>query len=57
VRIICFSPFLIHEKQKNYPAAISTYERLKNVNESKADYFDEQITRLKRKLEEEPADE
>ncbi len=43
---------VIHEKQKNYPAAISTYERLKNVNESKADYFDEQISRLKQKLEE-----
>lgn len=48
---------VIHEKQKNYPAAISTYERLKKVNESKSDYFDEQISRLKRKLEEETAEE
>jgi tetratricopeptide (TPR) repeat protein len=48
---------VIHEKQKNYPAAISTYERLKNVNESKSDYFDEQISRLKTKLEEETAEE
>lgn len=48
---------MIHEKQKNYPAAISTYERLKNVNESKSDYFDEQISRLKRKLEEETSEE
>lgn len=48
---------VIHEKQKNYPAAISTYERLKNVNESKSDYFNEQISRLKRKLEEETSEE
>lgn len=48
---------VIHEKQKNYPAAISTYERLKNVNESKSDYFDEQISRLKKKIEEETAKE
>jgi len=48
---------VIHEKQKNYPAAISTYERLKNINDSKADYFDEQITRLKEKLDKETAEE
>lgn len=48
---------VIHEKQKNYPAAISTYERLKNVNESKSEYFNEQISRLKKKLEEETAEE
>lgn len=48
---------VIHEKQKNYPAAISTYERLKVVNESKSDYFDEQISRLKSKLEEETSEE
>jgi tetratricopeptide (TPR) repeat protein len=48
---------VIHEKQKNYPAAISTYERLKNVNESKSDYFDEQISRLKKKLKEETEEE
>lgn len=48
---------VIHEKQKNYPAAITTYERLKNVNESKSDYFDEQISRLKSKMEEEKSEE
>lgn len=47
---------VIHEKQKNYPAAITTYERLKNVNESKSDYFDEQIARLRSKLEEEKSE-
>lgn len=48
---------IIHEKQKNYPAAISTYKRLKGVNESKSDYFDEQISRLKQKLEEETSED
>ncbi|MDZ7718660.1 MAG: hypothetical protein U5K72_07590 [Balneolaceae bacterium] len=48
---------VIHEKQKNYTAAISTYKRLKKINESKSDYFDEQISRLKSKMKEEKSDE
>lgn len=48
---------VIHEKQKNYPAAIATYQRLKSVNDSKADYYDEQISRLEKKLEEEDSNE
>lgn len=43
---------VIHEKQKNYPAAISTYQRLKEINPSKSDHFEEQIERLQHKLEE-----
>ena len=43
---------VIHEKQKNYAAAIATYQRLKRVNASKEDYFDQQIERLQQKLEE-----
>lgn len=43
---------VIHEKQKNYPAAISTYQRLKEINPSKSEHFEEQIERLQHKLEE-----
>lgn len=43
---------VIHEKQKNYPAAIDTYKRLKKANPSKAEYFNDQISRLQRVLEE-----
>lgn len=43
---------VIHEKQKNYPAAINSYRRLKKINTSKSDYFDEQIERIQRKIEE-----
>lgn len=44
---------VIHEKQTNYPAAIETYERLKDINPSKSDYFDEQIARLQKIIERE----
>lgn len=47
----------IHEKQKNYPAAIATYERLKNVNEAKSDHYDQQISRLQNKMEEKNSEE
>ena len=42
---------VIHEKQKNYPAAISTYERLKKINSSKSEHFEKQIVRLQEKME------
>lgn len=48
---------VIHEKQKNYPAAIETYQRLKNINPSKSDYFDEHIARLHKLLEEDTSGE
>lgn len=47
----------IHEKQKNYHAAIATYERLKNVNTAKSDHYNRQITRLQSKMEEESSEE
>lgn len=37
---------VIHEKQSNYPAAIQTYERLKEANPSKEEYYSKQIKRL-----------
>lgn len=43
---------VIHEKQKNYSAAIDTYQRLKKVNSSKTEHFDQQIERLQNKMEE-----
>lgn len=44
---------VIHEKQKNYPAAISTYQRLMKVNSGKADHYQQQISRLQNKMDEE----
>ncbi len=44
---------VIHEKQKNYPAAISTYQKLKDINTSKADHYEKQITRLQEKIDNE----
>ncbi|TVR16010.1 MAG: hypothetical protein EA391_09030 [Balneolaceae bacterium] len=37
---------VIHEKQSNYSAAIQTYERLKEANPSKEEYYSKQIKRL-----------
>lgn len=37
---------LIHEKQKNYTAAISVYQQLKLANSSKKEVYDEKILRL-----------
>lgn len=48
---------VIHEKQKNYPAAITTYQKLKRANPSKTDHYDEQISRLESKIEEESSEE
>lgn len=36
----------IHEKQKNYEAAIETYKQLRRSNPTKREHFDEQIFRL-----------
>lgn len=41
---------VIHEKQKNYPAAIKTYRRLSEENPEKQEHYDEQIERLKSKI-------
>ncbi len=43
---------VILEKQKNYPAAISAYHRLKEKNSSRAAHFEEQISRLKQLVNE-----
>lgn len=37
----------IHEKQKNYAAAINTYVQLRRTNPAKKEHYDEQIFRLK----------
>lgn len=37
----------IHEKQGKFGAAIKTYERLKNIQPEKKDYYSEEIARLK----------
>lgn len=42
---------VIHEKQKNYPAAIETYQKLLAANPGKKDHFEKQISRLRKKLE------
>ena len=37
---------VIHEKQKNFPAAISTYKSLKKKNSSRKEHYEKQISRL-----------
>jgi tetratricopeptide (TPR) repeat protein len=37
---------VIHEKQKNYSAAIETYRRLKETNSSREEHYEKQILRL-----------
>lgn len=39
----------IHEKQKNFKAAIETYKQLRKSNPAKREHFDEQIFRLQQK--------
>lgn len=41
---------VIHEKQKNYSAAINTYRRLSEDKPEKQEHYDEQIERLKSKI-------
>ncbi len=38
----------IHEKQKNFKAAIETYKKLRKSNPAKREYFDEQIFRIQK---------
>lgn len=42
----------IHEMQGKAEAAIRTYERLKRLNKEKKDYYNEQIERLTKEIEE-----
>jgi tetratricopeptide (TPR) repeat protein len=44
---------VIHEKQKNYNAAIETFKKLRRTNSAKKEYYDEQIFRLQQKKTEE----
>lgn len=48
---------VIHEKQKNYTAAINTYRRLSEDNPEKQQHYDEHIERLKSKIAEEKESE
>lgn len=48
---------LIHEKQKNYPAAIDTYKQLRKANPDKREHFTEQIFRLQALEAEEKAED
>lgn len=41
---------VIHEKQKNYAAAIQTYKKLRKTHSSRKDHYDEQIFRLQELL-------
>lgn len=43
----------IHEKQKNYTAAIETYQKLQKINPEREHYFAEKIEQLQRKIDEE----
>lgn len=49
--IVTVTLAVIHEKQKNYPAAIETYKKLRSSNPSKKEYYDEQIFRLQQQAE------
>lgn len=42
----------IHEKQKNFKAAIETYKQLRKSNPAKREHFDEQIFRLQQLIAE-----
>lgn len=42
----------IHEKQNNIPAAIATFKKLRKLNPSRKEYYDEQIFRLQQLQEE-----
>lgn len=42
---------VIHERQKNYPAAIETYKKLRSTNPDKKEYYDEEIFRLQQKAD------
>lgn len=44
---------VIHEKQKNYTAAISTYKQLKKINPQRETHFDNQIQKLVQKKKDE----
>lgn len=44
---------VIYEKQNNYLSAIDTYKKLRSINTSKKDHYDEQIFNLQKKLAEE----
>lgn len=39
----------IHEKQKNYSAALNTYQQLLKTNPSRKEFYEKQIARLKKK--------
>jgi tetratricopeptide (TPR) repeat protein len=41
---------VIHEKQENYTAAITTYQRLIHINPEREEYFKKQIDRLKKNI-------
>jgi tetratricopeptide (TPR) repeat protein len=41
---------VIHEKQKNYEAAIQTYKKLRKTNPARKEHYDEQIFHLQGKI-------
>lgn len=43
---------VIHEKQKNYTAAIETYKKLQKINPDREEYFAKKIERLQKKAQE-----
>lgn len=45
---------MIHEKQKNYSAAIETYKKLQKIHPEREQHFTEKIDQLQARLKEEP---